>query len=185
VALVKGSVGLLVIMRTFFRYSTSIVHALHLTPDAFQCAIPAFEDLLPEPHHDIVQKLLYLCAQWHALAKLRLHNDLTLRKLENITVLMTDQFRIFVHETCSKIVTYELKNEQDARNRRSSRTKSKGKKPAKPQSVDNRTSDRQRRHFNIDTYKFHALGDYVDNIRLFGTTDSYSTELVSHPLSCI
>jgi len=29
------------------------------------------------------------------------------------------------------------------------------------------------------TYKYHALGDYVDTIRRFGTTDSYSTQPVS------
>ena len=29
------------------------------------------------------------------------------------------------------------------------------------------------------TYKYHALGNYVDNIRRFGTTDSYSTQPVS------
>ena len=31
---------------------------------------------------------------------------------------------------------------------------------------------------NLFTYKFHALGDYVRTIRLFGGTDSYSTQLV-------
>ena len=32
--------------------------------------------------------------------------------------------------------------------------------------------------FNLNTYKFHALGDYTATIRRYGTTDSYSTELV-------
>ncbi|KAF8223821.1 hypothetical protein L208DRAFT_1315070, partial [Tricholoma matsutake] len=32
---------------------------------------------------------------------------------------------------------------------------------------------------NIFTYKFHALGDYVRSIHVFGTTDSYSTQLVN------
>ncbi|KAJ3768539.1 hypothetical protein FB446DRAFT_608422, partial [Lentinula raphanica] len=32
--------------------------------------------------------------------------------------------------------------------------------------------------FNLNTYKFHALGDYPWTIRTFGTTDSYSTQLV-------
>jgi hypothetical protein len=32
---------------------------------------------------------------------------------------------------------------------------------------------------NLLTYKLHALGDYVRSIRLFGTTDSYSTQIVS------
>jgi hypothetical protein len=93
---------------------------------------------------------------------------------------MTDQFRVFVQDTCSKIVTYELKTEQDARRRRTSRAKADGTKARKgAANVQNRTSDRQRKQFNIETYKFHAIGDYVDNIRLLGTTDSYSTELVS------
>jgi len=32
---------------------------------------------------------------------------------------------------------------------------------------------------NLSTYKLHALGDYVNTIRHFGTTDSYSTQTVS------
>lgn len=32
---------------------------------------------------------------------------------------------------------------------------------------------------NLNTYKDHALGDYVETIRRIGTTDSYSTESVS------
>ena len=35
---------------------------------------------------------------------------------------------------------------------------------------------------NLSTYKFHALGDYVRTIRLFGTTDSYSTQTVAQLL---
>lgn len=31
---------------------------------------------------------------------------------------------------------------------------------------------------NLNTYKVHALGDYVETIRRYGTTDSYSTESV-------
>jgi hypothetical protein len=32
---------------------------------------------------------------------------------------------------------------------------------------------------NLNTYKHHALGDYTAAIQRYGTTDSYSTELVS------
>ena len=32
---------------------------------------------------------------------------------------------------------------------------------------------------NLDTYKFHALGDYVGMIKSFGTTDSFTTQVVS------
>lgn len=37
---------------------------------------------------------------------------------------------------------------------------------------------RRDKTWNINTPKFHALGDYPAYIRLFGTTDSYSTQLV-------
>jgi hypothetical protein len=42
---------------------------------------------------------------------------------------------------------------------------------------------RKPRTLNLFTVKFHFLGDYVQHIRLFGTTDSYSTQLVC--LQCI
>lgn len=32
---------------------------------------------------------------------------------------------------------------------------------------------------NLTTYKYHALADYPSTIRQYGTTDSYSTQLVS------
>lgn len=32
--------------------------------------------------------------------------------------------------------------------------------------------------FNMQTYKLHALGDYVSSIKMFGTTDSYTTQIV-------
>jgi hypothetical protein len=41
------------------------------------------------------------------------------------------------------------------------------------------TSTRRPKMLNLNTYKHHALGDYVATIRKFGTTDSYSTEAVS------
>lgn len=34
--------------------------------------------------------------------------------------------------------------------------------------------------FSLNTYKHHALGDYGQQIRRFGTTDSYSTQIVGH-----
>jgi hypothetical protein len=39
-------------------------------------------------------------------------------------------------------------------------------------------SGRRRKLLNLNTYKFHALGDYVAAIHLFGPTDIYSTQLV-------
>jgi hypothetical protein len=39
---------------------------------------------------------------------------------------------------------------------------------------------RRLKSFNLDTYKYHALGDYAKTIRRLGTTDSFSTQPVSH-----
>jgi hypothetical protein len=33
--------------------------------------------------------------------------------------------------------------------------------------------------YNLTIYKVHALGDYAHTIRFFGTTDSYTTQIVS------
>ena len=43
----------------------------------------------------------------------------------------------------------------------------------------------KKKTLNLNTYKFHALGDYVATIRLFGTTDSYSTQVVGFVFRCI
>jgi hypothetical protein len=32
--------------------------------------------------------------------------------------------------------------------------------------------------FNLGTYKFHAMGDYARTIKFFGTTDSFTTQMV-------
>jgi hypothetical protein len=42
---------------------------------------------------------------------------------------------------------------------------------------------RRKKAFNRCTYKNHSLGDYVKTIRMYGTTDSYSTEGVGLSLS--
>lgn len=41
-----------------------------------------------------------------------------------------------------------------------------------------RSHPKQKKH-NLHTYKFHALGDYVDAIQMFGTTDNYTPQTVS------
>lgn len=38
--------------------------------------------------------------------------------------------------------------------------------------------ERKIKKLNLSTYKFHALGDYVQAIRQFGTTDNYTTQIV-------
>lgn len=135
-----------------------------------QCAIPAFENLLPEPHNEMLMALLFICAQWHALAKLRLHHDLTLALLDYTTTHLGAQTRRFYRDTCMKIPTKELSKEAEARARRSLK-EGNGKASASQRLVT----------LNVFTIKFHFLGDYSSVIRRLGTTESYSTQTVSRP----
>ncbi|KAG6818921.1 hypothetical protein H0H93_000270 [Arthromyces matolae] len=146
--------------------------------DLLQCSIPAFEDLLPEPHNKRLMKLLYRTAEWHALAKARMHTDTTLNLLEELTTEFGKLLRQFRDLTCSEFNTVELPGEAAARIRRIASTQS----DQPPSTTTNsgpqpQVQTRRTRTLNLNLYKLHALGDYVKSIRLFGTTDSYSTQL--------
>jgi hypothetical protein len=139
--------------------------------DLLQCAIPVFERLLPEPHNNHVMKLLFRIAEWHGLAKLRMHTEATLVRLEQVTTDLGRLMRDFRDKTCSKFHTTELAREVEAQNRRN----------ARKTSVKAPNQSRKLKTLNLLTYKFHALGDYVRTIRMFGTTDSFSTQPVCGP----
>ena len=104
-------------------------------------------------------RLLYKAAEWHAFSKLRLHTETTLNLFEAVTREFGHLMRQFRNKTSNEYNTVELPRGADARGGRSRSSKKK--------------------ILNLNTYKFHALADYVATIRLFGTTDSYSTLVVS------
>ncbi|KJA20502.1 hypothetical protein HYPSUDRAFT_142132 [Hypholoma sublateritium FD-334 SS-4] len=141
--------------------------------DLLQCSIPAFEGLLPEPYDTIIMTLLYRTAEWHAFAKLRLHTESTLQHLERLTTELGKLMREFRDITQSSFETFELPKETGARQRR--QTSRKGKENAAPSD----TSGKKAKSLNLFTYKWHALGDYAQAIRLFGGTDGFSTQVVS------
>ena len=99
--------------------------------------------------------MLYRTAEWHALAKLRMHTDSTLDLLQEATRELGRLMRNFRDRTSDEFDTVEL-----------------------PSKTGTGGSSKKKK-LNLNTYKFHSLGDYVASIRLFGTTDSYSTQLVS------
>lgn len=136
-------------------------------------------------------------AHWHSLAKLRLHTDDTLDHLDKLTTALGEQLRTFQKKTCSAFQTTELPRETRARNRQQARRATqKGKRSTKssrshanPEDEETPVPDiatsqsksgRKSKVFNLHTYKNHSLGDYVEMIRKYGTTDSYNTELVRH-----
>jgi hypothetical protein len=148
--------------------------------------------------------LLYRLAEWHALAKLRMHTDSTLKLLDSVTTLLGRELRRFRDITCKAFVTLELEKEEKARIRQQDRDRAKAKSLApttdarqalssatdldRPDLVGTSSTQpvplttkppRKKKQLNMATYKFHALGDYARTIRMFGTTDSYSTQTVS------
>ena len=142
-------------------------------------------------------KLLYLTAQWHSLAKLRMHTESSLTLLEALTSEFGWAMRGFQELTCSQYVTTELPREVAARKHRElnfslNRSQVDTTNHCIPDPIQNAaeptprvSSNSTRPHngqlqktLNLSTIKFHSLGDYVQHIRLWGTTDSYSTQLV-------
>jgi hypothetical protein len=135
---------------------------------------------LPEPHNTCVLELLFDLAHWHGLAKLRMHTDPTLDILSQVTTSLGNRFRMFRDKTCAEFPTKELERERVARARRQEKSKAKttsGSSKSRSQNLG--TGGRKPKMLNLSTYKYHALGDYATTIRRFGTTDSYSTQLVS------
>ena len=135
--------------------------------------MPVFEGLLPPKHDEIVQTLLFCLAEWQALAKLRLHTEDTLALLRQALRQLGAQTRKFQRVTCQAFQTKELPQESAEQHRKEMADVQSGQRRKPP------TSGAQPKTFNINTYKFHALGDYETMIRRFGTTDSYSTRVVS------
>ncbi|KAF8872006.1 hypothetical protein BD779DRAFT_1613865 [Infundibulicybe gibba] len=153
--------------------------------DLLQCCIPAFEGLLPSSHNKRLMKLLYRTAEWHAFAKLRMHTSATLSHLEALTTEFGRLMREFRDLTCAEFDTVELPSEASARVRRENRNSPNSPAtPAPPGHPDGARPVRKAKTLNLFTYKWHALGDYAQAIRLFGGTDSFSTQLgeLSHRL---
>ncbi|KJA13591.1 hypothetical protein HYPSUDRAFT_151446 [Hypholoma sublateritium FD-334 SS-4] len=135
-----------------------------------QCSMPVFEGLLPDEHNQNLMDLLFILAHWHALAKLRQHTELSLDILESVTIQLGQSLRDFEAKTCSAYDTRELKREETARRRH-----------AESAGATNRPNSENAagalpKVLNLNTYKDHSLGDYVETIRQCGTVDSYSTE---------
>ncbi|KAF7969066.1 hypothetical protein HWV62_28417 [Athelia sp. TMB] len=153
--------------------------------DLLQCCIPVFDGLLPEPYDSAIMSLLFTCAHWHGLAKLRMHTDPSITLLEQETERLYAQLRNFTDHVCTSFETYELKREIDARQRAKQRRDAKAAtavarkgKEMKVPSADASDPPRgpQRKQYHMQTVKHHFLADYPNTIREFGTMDSYSTE---------
>ncbi|KAG6905478.1 hypothetical protein DXG01_002467 [Tephrocybe rancida] len=146
--------------------------------DLLQCAIPVFDGLFGDQFDAIIMDILFLAAHWHGLAKLRMHTDYTLNIMDKITTSLGQKMCYFQTGVCPLFSTHELPREAAARIRRESKKTSKegSGNTFNEGEPETETVTRKLKTLNLDTYKYHALGDYVACIREFGTTDSYSTE---------
>ena len=124
--------------------------------------------------------LLFLLCYWHGLAKLRMHTDDTLGLMELITVTLGNHLRMFANETCSAFSTKELRREAEGRTRRQGRETLRKFGNTSSRQKDGQAPTRKAKTLNLQTYKLHALGDYPEQIRTYGTTDSYSMQPVSY-----
>ncbi|KAH7919092.1 hypothetical protein BV22DRAFT_1185026, partial [Leucogyrophana mollusca] len=174
---------------TIWRFARNVADMSKLAArdfeDILQCCIPCFDGLFPAPHNDTILELLYVMAYWHSLAKLRMHTDSSLKLLELATTLLGQRIRFFAEDTSKHFRTIETDKEYRARMRATQRrcekaagTVSSNPGPALSDAATSVASmgSKQPRSFSLQTSKLHALGDYVRQIRQFGTTDSFSTQ---------
>jgi hypothetical protein len=131
--------------------------------------------------------MLFRLAEWHALAKLRMHTEFTLTGMESVTTVLGREIRKFAGITCSAFSTVELPKETAVRGRKQAREQAKansersdGSKAPAIALVAGSKKEKKKKKLNLSTYKVHALGDYARTIRALGTTDSYSTQTVSN-----
>lgn len=98
-----------------------IIEALQLI-EMPQCIIPCIEGLFPEPHNTSVIELLFIFASWHALAKLHIQTDTSLRLLDTATTALGNVLRYFARTTCPAFDTFETAAEYTKRQRKQAAT---------------------------------------------------------------
>ena len=142
--------------------------------------MPVFDGLLPAKHNGDIQSLLFTTAEWHTLAKMRIHTDSMLAWLYESMKAFRKKIRCFQSHTCSFFDTRELPQEEAARNQHQKKKKvAMNLSPLAPApSTATPSAGTRKKLFNLILIKLHALGDYVETIKTFGTTDSYSTQPV-------
>ena len=107
---------------------------------------------------------------------MRIHTTSSVARLRELTREFGVRIRHFVNHICPHYDTKELPKEEAARiRRRAAQAKATG---STTQPNPTKASPK-RKTFVLTTYKLHAMGDYVSNIEMFGTTDSYSTQAVT------
>jgi len=122
-------------------------------------------------------KLLFTCTHRHTLEKLWMHTNVTLDILDKLTTWLSIDFHVFESKTCAAFNTKELCRETASWLHHQVKKGANGHSSISTAAV--KSEGPQMKKFNLQKYKHHALGDYIDTIREFGTMDSFSMEHVS------
>lgn len=147
--------------------------------------MPAFEGLFGVDWDSRIQDLLFTLCYWHGLAKLRMHSDTTLKLLNTMTTRLGNSLRFFANITCQHFDTFETPAEKAAWARagvHAARKAGMSSNEVNTQPPKDAGGPRQQ-VYNMNTFKIHELGHYSLDIRDFGTTDSYSTQIVGFPIA--
>ncbi|KAG9085029.1 hypothetical protein FRC07_013478, partial [Ceratobasidium sp. 392] len=151
--------------------------------DILQCCMPVFDGLLPEVCNEPAQRLIFIFAEWHGLAKLCLHLDETLKIFKDLTINLGVALRSFAKLTEDMNVR-ETPKEYARRKKKDGASKARSMtKRTRPNARQNKASHQEQGDgrrickLNLNTYKTHALGDYPRAVVDYGTTDSYSTQI--------
>lgn len=103
--------------------------------------------------------------------------------MDRLTTELGKAFRDFEGSVCSAYVTHELPREVTARQKRQqakAATSQETTSHTDPEPTKGKPTESKPlvKALNLQKYKHHSLGDYVETIRRYGTTDSYSTQSV-------
>jgi hypothetical protein len=123
--------------------------------------------------------MLFRLAEWHALAKLRMHTDDTLVRFKKSTTIVGREVRDFRDYTKVNFATRELPGETAARARRKQNKAKNAPAGITPAPLPPPPLPPKGKFLNLKTCKWHSIGDYPATIPFIGTTDSYSTVTVS------
>jgi hypothetical protein len=99
---------------------------------------------------------------------MRVHVDFTLEVFDKMITSLGSNFRRFKDEVCSKYDTCELPKEAAACAAQEAQSEARGKSTPKKKKKKKKSGQKA---LNVNTYKHHAMRDYVSYIHQYGTIE--------------
>lgn len=135
--------------------------------------LPVLDGALPPMHNNILQKLLFMWSAVQGLSCFWIHTETTVELLTLQIAWFGVMMQAFASQVCPSYTTTELPSKVGDKDSKAIHP------PCKHCKVDQQSpADNKQKLFLLNTYKFHALGHYLEHMTCIGTTDNYSTQLV-------